>query len=187
MNFDLSNAITVTAMFRNAESFTKDISSFYTPKVQDFSFFLAGATSFNGNLPFDTSSAIDMSNMFYGATSFNGNVANFQTGKVTNMDGIFREATSFNSDISAWDLQNCLTLANAFYLADTFDGNLPWNVTSVTDLSCESCQNFHGVLGQIQFLISALSILQRLSAVTFAGASSFTGQGLSIWNTVNVQ
>lgn len=125
-------------MFRNAESFTKDISSFYTPKVQDFSFFLAGATSFNGDLPFDTSSAVTMSNMFNGATSFNGNVAGFQTALVTNMEGIFREATSFDSDISGWDLRSCTTLSNAFYLADTFGGSLPWNVTSVTDLSCKS-------------------------------------------------
>jgi hypothetical protein len=82
VNFDLSNAITVAAMFRNAESFTRDISTFYTPKVVDFSFFLAGATSFNGDLPFDTTSATDMNNMFNGATSFNGNIANFQTGSV---------------------------------------------------------------------------------------------------------
>ena len=157
MNFDLSNAITVAAMFRNAESFTREISSFYTPKVVDFSFFLAGATSFNGDLPFDTSSATDMSNMFNGATSFNGNIANFQTGSVTTLEGIFREATSFNTDISAWDLRSCTTLANAFYLADTFDGNLPWNVTSVTDLSCESRVSFS--VSNTLYLISSLSFL----------------------------
>ena len=38
VNFDTTNAVSLSGMFHGAESFNQDVSYFYTPNVDDFSY-----------------------------------------------------------------------------------------------------------------------------------------------------
>ena len=73
---DLSGVSDAGFMFRNAEAFDGDVSSW------------------------DVSGVTDMNSLFRGADAFNGDVSSWDVSGVTDMSYMFRYAVSFDSDIS---------------------------------------------------------------------------------------
>ncbi|MCR9265917.1 MAG: BspA family leucine-rich repeat surface protein [Flavobacteriaceae bacterium] len=107
---NLSEAVNMAEMFRNATKFNGDLNSW------------------------DVKNVWIMKGMFQGASLFNGNISSWNVSAVTNMWGMFYGASKFNGDISEWSVGNVTTMRNMFLLASDFDGNIGgWNVEKVVD------------------------------------------------------
>ncbi len=160
--WDTSNITYMRAMFRDATSFNKDISSWNVDKVTNMSQMFHGATIFNqniGNWLNNTNELLDSSNMFREAKAFNQDISNWNVSKVTNMSGMFSHAFVFNQDIGTWDVSKVTNMASMFskafvfnqdisnwvtdevenmfsmFTSTKFDYNIDnWNVEKVTDM-----------------------------------------------------
>lgn len=107
-NWDTSNVIDMTEMFRNQQDFNQDIGDW------------------------NTSNVASMGNMFFGAESFNQDIRNRNVSNVTNMTALFYEASSFKQDLSNWDVQNVDDMENMFYNAQSCNQNLSdWCVSLI--------------------------------------------------------
>ena len=103
-NWDISNVLTVTAMFLGATSFNQDI----------------------GN--WDVSNVTSMHEMFQDATSFNQDIGSWNVRKVVNFAEMFERATSFNQDIGSWEPISATSMTQMFFQASNFNQDLKgWN------------------------------------------------------------
>ena len=133
---DLSGVTDMNHMFRGADDFNGDLSSWDVSGVTYMESMFNGATSFNGDLSsWDVSNVISMSGMFYGAAAFNGNVSSWDVSNVTSMSGMFYGAAAFNGNVSSWDVSNVTSMSGMFYGAAAFNGDVsPWDVSQVTNM-----------------------------------------------------
>ena len=79
-NWDVSNVISMEAMFYGCKDFNQDISSW------------------------DVSNVTNMTSMFCNCGKFNQDISNWEVSNVTNMGSMFSGCKSFNQDISTWDV-----------------------------------------------------------------------------------
>jgi surface protein len=108
--WDVSQAISMTNLFRFADAFNADISAWNT----------AAVTS--------------MINMFYGAHAFNADISAWNTAAVTDMARMFYDNYAFNADISAWNTAAVTVMKFMFFNAATFNQNIgAWDVSAVTE------------------------------------------------------
>ncbi|MDB4496228.1 BspA family leucine-rich repeat surface protein [Flavobacteriaceae bacterium] len=145
-------------LFRNANTFNQDISSWDVSIVTDMFQMFLNANSFNQDIgSWDVSNVVFLNGMFYSATSFNQNLNNWDVSNVLSMRNMFNDASSFNQDIGGWDTSIVTDMSNMFYGASTFNQDISsWEVSSVTNMS-----------------------------YMFYGASTFN-QDLSSWDVSNV-
>ena len=133
---DLSGVTDMSAMFRNAQSFNGDISSWDVSRVTDMSGMFANARVFNQPLnSWNVSQVTDMSSMFSNARSFNVDISSWDVSRVTDMSGMFASARAFNQPLNNWNVSQVTTMSSMF--EDTpFDLDISdWNVSRVTDMS----------------------------------------------------
>ena len=77
-------------MFKDAESFNRDISAW------------------------DMSNVLKTEGMFHKATSFNGDISQWKTSSVTDMPHMFRDASSFSGDLSNWDVSKVIDMVRQY-------------------------------------------------------------------------
>ncbi|MBU2914553.1 BspA family leucine-rich repeat surface protein, partial [Reichenbachiella agariperforans] len=131
---DLSNVSRMNSAFREATSFTGDLSTWDVSNVTEMNNLFRNATSFNSDLSgWEVSQITDMQQMFNGATSFNSDLSDWDVSNVTNMIRMFHNALSFNGDVSGWDVSNVTNMSSLFFSALSFNQNLGfWDLSSVT-------------------------------------------------------
>ena len=157
--WNTSGVKNMAALFREADSFNRDISKWNTSAVTDMNSMFNGATSFNQDIGnWNTILVTNMSFMFSEASSFNQNIGIWRTDAVTTMFAMFQVATSFNQDIGSWDLRSVKNLSYMFNQANSFNQNIgSWHTEGVTAMTA-----------------------------MFPLATSFN-QDISSWNTVSVK
>ena len=138
-NIGLWNTSAVTnmsAMFRNASAFNKDINSWNVAAVTDMSYMFY-YTFFNKDISsWNVGAVTNMERMFSNAFWFNQNIGTWNVSSVTNMSGMFASADNFNQNIGAWDVGSVTDMSNMFRLNNSFNQNINgWNVSSVTNMS----------------------------------------------------
>lgn len=134
---DLSIVTDINSMFKQASSFTGDLSKWDVSNITNMSNMFCDAFSFNGNLNnWDVSQVTNMNRMFSTASSFNGNISDWDVGNVTSMRSMFQNATSFNGNINGWNVCKVTIMDNMFSGASSFNGDIGgWNVGKVTNMS----------------------------------------------------
>jgi surface protein len=136
----------MSAMFQNATSFNKDISTWDTSKVTTMMAMFYGATTFNQPIgSWNTSSVTTMMWMLLGATSFNQPIGSWNTSSVTSMYSMLQNATVFDQDISAWDINQVTDFTYFLYGATLSTANydallIGWSAQSPLIAS----RSFHG-------------------------------------------
>ncbi|AEM68747.1 BspA family leucine-rich repeat surface protein [Mycoplasma putrefaciens] len=159
--WDTSNVIDMSSMFRIAKSFNQDISRWNTLRVTKMQNMFDSAEAFNQNInskrvtinnktyiAWSTARVTDMNSMFFKATKFNQSIANWNTFNVTNMNNMFKFAKLFNQDISRWNTSNVTSMREMFYSAEAFNQNIStkpiianninytaWSTARVTDMN----------------------------------------------------
>lgn len=133
---DLSGVSSVFSMFRGANSFNHDISSWDVSNVIQFGRLFLDASAFNQDISgWDVSSAQFMNQMFSNADSFNQDLNTWNVSNVTTIGGIFQNNGAFNGDISSWDVSNVQTMGEAFRQATAFNQDISgWDVGNVTTM-----------------------------------------------------
>ena len=86
-----------------------------TSSVTDMSLMFRYADAFNGDISsWDVSSVKNMYEMFYYADAFNGAISSWDVSSVTNMNYMFSRATAFNQDLSGWCVSLITTEPSGF-------------------------------------------------------------------------
>ena len=91
-DWDTSQVMDMSQLFRNAIDFNEDISDWDTGKVEN------------------------MKGMFMGATAFNQDISNWNTSNVKDMSKMFLMSTSFDQDLSSWNIKDVDKTDHMFHL-----------------------------------------------------------------------
>ena len=139
-NWDVSNVIDMSEMFRSAGSFNQEIGNWNVGNVTNMGSMFGGVTSFNQDIGYwDTSNVKSMYGMFSNALSFNQNIGSWDVGSVTSMGTMFymyNGVAAFNQDIGKWDVSNVNNMENMFSGAASFDQNLgSWEIGEVSNMN----------------------------------------------------
>lgn len=131
--WDLSHAVTLRGMFRDAVVFNQPL-FWNTSSVSDMTDMFAGATNFDQSLNhWNVRSVQSMEGMFAGAVGFNGGIDGWDTSSVTNMSRMFSRAFRFDRNLAAWNVSSVIDMTEMFQTAIRFQGNglSAWNVERV--------------------------------------------------------
>ncbi|MDB2663881.1 Ig-like domain-containing protein [Porticoccaceae bacterium] len=122
--WDVSNVTSTAYMFYGASTFNRAIGGWDVSSVNNMEFMFYGATVFNQDIGgWDTSNVTSMSLMFYKASNFNqdigsrlveGSYQSWDVSKVTSLFSMFDGAKAFNQDLSAWQIDNVLSMIFLF-------------------------------------------------------------------------
>ena len=181
--WDVSNIVSMEAMFYNATSFNQDLYLWNTSQVTNMQQMFNLAQSFDGNInSWNTSSVTNMQEMFHLAQSFNNNITSWNTSSVTNMLQMFKSASVFNQNIGGWNTSSVNDMAEMFMNAIVFNQPLnSWDVSSVT--------NLNGTFAYASSFNQPLNSWNTSSVIamggTFDNATSFNGN-ITSWNTASV-
>lgn len=177
---DLSGAVNLGWMFRNASSFNGQVNNWDTSTVTSLWRVFNGASSFNQPINnWETGNVTDMRSVFGQASSFNQPVSNWDTGEVLLMQWAFQDAAAFNQDISSWNTEKVTTMRQMFQRASSFNQNInSWNTAQVTDMF----SMFSGASAFNQPLNNWNTAKVTTMGSMFTDASSFNGQ-IGNWNT----
>ncbi len=181
-SWDVSSVTNMDAMFYHAHSFNSDLSSWNVSRVYDMNAMFSQAYPFNSDLSaWDVSNVLYMGTMF-SRTSFDGDISGWNVSRVIDMHWMFEGASSFNSDLSGWDVSSAYDMSKMFYGASSFNSDLSaWNVSRVDSMyrMFEGASSFNSDL-------SAWNV-SRVFDMTgmFSGASSFNSD-ISGWNVSRV-
>lgn len=181
-NWDVSNVMDMSYMFKHAVNFNQNISNWDVSSVMDMSLMFYAAYVFNQSLnTWNVSNVTKMSGMFLACYAFNGDVESWDVSNVKMMNGLFYDATSFNQDISNWDTKNVTTMQSLFNNAELFNQNLSsWDVSGVLDFSY-----MFAFTDSFNQDISSWDLSHALSTqFMFRKAKSFN-QDISSWNVSN--
>lgn len=137
---NLSNATSLSKMFRDCYDLNQDISNWDVSNITDMSEMFHWASTFDQNInSWDVSSVTNMSKMFLTAFDFNQSLNNWDVSNVTNMSQMFDgdvSGISFNQDISNWDVSSVTDMSYMFSFTSDFNQDISsWNVSSVSDMS----------------------------------------------------
>ena len=126
--------------FYGATSFNDDLNNWDVSNAISLDAMFVEATSFNGSLSgWSFGEGANLSSMFYNTTSFNRDISNWDVSLVDNMDGMFSGASSFNQDLSPWCVTNISSRpsgfdsnATAWVLSRPVWGTCPQTTTTTT-------------------------------------------------------
>ena len=177
--WQITNALDLQGMFRQASNFNCYIGSWNLNGVTDINRMFNGASSFDQDLSgWDTSTVRDMGGLFE-STPFNQDISGWNTSQVREMEYIFNGASQFNQPIGSWNVSEVTTFNRSFVNADSFNQPLnSWNVAKVTDMTA-MFQNNDAFNQPINSWNTTLC--SNMSSM-FSGASVFN-QDIGSWNT----
>ncbi|MDT0622608.1 BspA family leucine-rich repeat surface protein [Croceitalea vernalis] len=182
-NWDMSNAVNLSAMFSNATVFNQDINTWNLENVETINDMFNGATFFNQSLSnWKFPKVNSLNSLFQDASSFNQDISGWDLSNISDIGELFFGASSFNQDIGGWNVENVISMFGTFYDAISFNQDLnDWNVSKVRDMNYmfKGANTFNGKIGSWQ--VSELVAF----GWSFQGASSFN-QDLSQWKITNV-
>lgn len=130
-SFDRS--LDLKGMFRDAEQFNRDISSWNLHDVHTTEQMFEGARQFTGRGGqakgdeeglFELAAGAkvkSMSRMFRGCSDFCADISHWNVEGVTNMSRMFERATDFDCDLSGWDADSLVDASMMFADATSFD------------------------------------------------------------------
>ncbi|WP_430815135.1 BspA family leucine-rich repeat surface protein [Carboxylicivirga sp. RSCT41] len=162
---DLSNVISLRAMFMGCSVIDADISHW------------------------DVSNVSDVEYMFYKATAFNNGGQPLSWGNKTSSfqraGFMFGDAKKFNQDISSWDVSNITLFTAMFYGADDYNNGgqpLTWTTTSATSMDkvFRNAVSFNQDISS--WTISKVEFVNEM----FLGATVFN-QDISSWDVSSVR
>ncbi|MCA0153958.1 BspA family leucine-rich repeat surface protein [Winogradskyella vincentii] len=182
-DWDTSNVTNMSVLFNRCPSFNKNIGSWNTSNVTTMAVMFSLGDAFNQDIGnWDTSNVTNMGGMFIGQEVFNQDIGNWDTSNVTNMRAMFMSNTSFNQNISNWDTANVTSMAIMFWYATSFNQDIGnWNTSNVTDMS----QMFYeAILFDQEIGNWVTSSVTDMSSM-FLGAIAFN-QDIGNWDTSNV-
>jgi surface protein len=182
-NWNTSNVLDMSDMFRDAISFNHYIGDWNTANVQDMSSMFQNASFFNHYIgTWNTENVSDMSGMFQNASAFNHYVGEWNTANVIDMSGMFRDAISFNYYIGTWNTGNVANMSGMFQNASAFNHYIgDWNTANVEDMS----SMFHSASEFNQYIGDWNTANVTDMSDMFHSASSFN-HFIGTWNTANV-
>ncbi|MCR9131872.1 MAG: BspA family leucine-rich repeat surface protein [bacterium] len=133
-HWDVSTITDMSNLFESAVTFDQDISSWDVSSVTNFSMTFYNARNFNQNLnTWDVSAAENMQLMFQNAIKFNSDISDWDVSSVTNFQLMFAEAPAFNQDIGDWDVSSGTSFTKMFSRAVAFNQDIGnWDVSSGT-------------------------------------------------------
>jgi surface protein len=147
-NWDVSNVINMSDMFKNVHYFNQPIGKWNVSNVTNMSgmfdsdnerLTLIKKTPEGFNNPigeWNVSRVTNMANMFRNASNFNQDIGKWDVSNVTNMSGMFCVAKKFDKPLNSWNVGNVTDMSNMFRNASSFNQPLhDWNVLQVNDMS----------------------------------------------------
>jgi Mycoplasma protein of unknown function, DUF285 len=137
--WDVSNVQDFSFVLSGADTFNEDISLWNVSHATTMKGMFCNAKAFNQDLSFwNVSNVRDMSMMFWRAHVFNNeSISNWDVSNVETMCEMFQFAKAFNQDLSFWNVQNVKNMSLMFDDATSFNQNLSrWNVSNVDDMEC---------------------------------------------------
>ena len=131
--WDVSNVVSMNAMFSNCPLFNSNISSWNTSNCNNISLMFNNATNFNQPIgSWNVSNVLSMSSMFRNAISFNQSLNSWDVSNVTSMQIMFFNATNFNQPIGSWNVSNVLQMNSMFNNATNFNQDISsWDISNV--------------------------------------------------------
>ncbi|QNI21147.1 hypothetical protein [Vibrio phage vB_pir03] len=180
-SWDVSNVTSMESLFEGATSFNQSVNAWTVTVLENAASMFQDATSYNQAMDSWTTPALsDINYMFSGATAFNHPLDNWDVSNVTEMRNVFEGATAFNGTVNGWNTTNCTELVDVFKEASAFNRPLDnWDVSNVTTME--------------QLFTDAIAFNQPLNTwdvsnvknfiSTFEGALDFN-QDLSSWTPV---
>lgn len=168
LNWVLSNVTNASYLFRSAQAFNQDISTFDLGQCQTLFQAFAYMNDFDQNLNgLDTSNVINFTDTFRNSNAFNnGNQPlRWNTPNATNMTGMFMECPVFDQDISTFSVRKVSKYVNMFAGAKKFN-------------------NGGATFGFNDFGVDDLVTSIDMNSM-FNGAEAFD-QSLNHWNTEKV-
>jgi len=122
---NLSNVISMYAMFASASSANPDTTNWDVSSVTSMNSMFSRASSANPNTSnWDVSSVTDMYAMFYNASSANPDTSNWDVSSVTDMSFMFYFASSANPDTTNWDVSSVTNMSFMFRDSNLSEENL---------------------------------------------------------------
>lgn len=175
---------TTEEMFKGADYFDQDISTWDTINVTNMASMFAGCLSFGKPLSaWNTSNVTDMSYMFHHCADFISSVANWNTSNVTSMRGMFINTASYNQPMNTWDTSKVVDMAYMFQGCSSFNQDIYlWNTAQVTDMSYmfSGCTIFNRGITKLD--VSNVTNMQGM----FLDADAFN-KPLNTWNVSKVR
>lgn len=188
--WDVSSALTMNYMFRNARKFISDLSMWNVSRCTSMESLFEGAWSFDSNLSYwDTSSVVNMKTMFSDAISFKGNGLEFwNVTRVTDLDRMFAGAKIFNANLSLWNTKNVQTMQALFYYSSSFEGKGIDQWMQSPNPKMNSTYNMFAYAKSFDADLSLwnTSMIYDMGKM-FDNASSFRGVGLEMWDVRKVR
>jgi surface protein len=180
---DLSQVYSTKNMFRSAENFDADLSSWNVSNIQKFNYMFFDTKNFNSDLSgWDISNARTLSGMFWGAESFDSDLSPWDTSNVLYMDYIFA-GIDYNPDVSGWDMSNVRKLNGFASQNAEFNQNLnDWDTSNFerVDRAFAYSDSFNSDLDNWD--TSNVWNMKNM----FLHADSFNGD-VTTWETSNVE
>ncbi len=180
---DLSNVITMKAMFQKSPLFNGGIGDWNTSNVESMLALFDRATTFNRDISgWDVSNVTNMDSLFTKAKAFNQPLADWNVSNVTDMEYMFNHTDKFNQSLVGWDVSSVTNMCYMFNNTKAFDQNISdWDVSSVTNMRVMfyGMDNFDQNISK--WNVSSVTDMHSM----FESCSSFN-QDISDWNTSNV-
>ncbi|MDC1162518.1 BspA family leucine-rich repeat surface protein, partial [Tenacibaculum sp.] len=136
---DLSQAVSIGAIFQNATAFTdakNKLKDWNVSTITSFDFAFQG-TAFNRDISgWNMEAAEGINHMFQDNTVFNQPIGNWTFNNLKECSGLFNGATSFNQDLSNWDVSKVEFFSIMFKNATSFDQSLAtWDISAINGVN----------------------------------------------------